>query len=90
MAGTKLTLIFDEELDAGSAPAGRRFRVIADHPYKRRRLIYGTGAARVSGKTVGYQPTLGTEMGEILVPVCCHGPGYYRIRMRARRSGRPT
>ena len=52
VAGTKLTLTFDEALDAGSAPAGRRFHVWADNPYKSRRLIYGTGATRVSGKTV--------------------------------------
>ena len=52
VAGTKLTLTFDEELDPTSAPAGRRFHVWADDPYKSRRLIYGTGAARVSGRTV--------------------------------------
>ena len=52
VAGTKLTLTFDEALDESSAPAGRRFHVIADRPYRSQRLIYGTGATRVSGKTV--------------------------------------
>ena len=62
VAGTKLTLTFDEELDPGSAPAGRRFHLWADNPYKSRRLIYGTGVARVSGKTVAV--TLDSAVGQ--------------------------
>ena len=52
VAGSKLTLTFDAELDATSAPAGRRFYAWAVRSYESRRLIYGTGTARVSGKRV--------------------------------------
>ena len=62
VAGTKLTLTFDGELDPASAPAGRRFYLRADDPYKSFRLIYGTGVARVSGKTVAV--TLASAVGQ--------------------------
>ena len=62
VAGTKLTLTFDEALDEDSAPLGRRFQVTADHPYRSNRLIYGTGVARVSGKTVAV--TLGSAVAQ--------------------------
>ena len=52
VAGTVLTLTFDRDLDADSAPAGRRFSVLAE-PFDGRgpsRWIRGTGAARVGGE----------------------------------------
>ena len=62
VAGTKLTLTFDEPLDEGSAPAGRRFQVWAEHRDRGRRLIAGTGVARVSAKTVAV--TLASAVGQ--------------------------
>ena len=50
VAGTALTLIFDRALDAGSAPAGRRFRVLCEN--ETCGWIWGTGRATVSGKKV--------------------------------------
>ena len=50
VAGTALTLIFDQELDAGSAPAGRRFYVICRSATCG--SISGTGTATLSGKKV--------------------------------------
>ncbi len=54
VAGTELTLTFDKALDAASAPAGNRFRVVV-HPRgwnAESRFISGTGTATVSGPTV--------------------------------------
>ena len=50
VAGTALTLIFDQELDAGSAPAGRRFYVTCRSATCG--SISGTGTATLSGKKV--------------------------------------
>ena len=48
VVGTTLTLLFDQALDAGSAPAGHRFRVTCATCD----WIRGTGTATVSGKKV--------------------------------------
>ena len=50
VAGTTLTLLFDQALDADSAPAGRRFRVLCVDLTCG--WIWGTGTATVSGKKV--------------------------------------
>ena len=51
--GKRLTLTFDRALDAGSAPAGRRFfaqvHVPGEEGY---RYLYGTGTSVVGGETV--------------------------------------
>ena len=54
VAGDELTLTFDRVLDAGSAPAGRRFRVehLALDVGGERSHVRGTGTATVSGSTV--------------------------------------
>ena len=49
VAGTALTLIFDQELDASSAPAGLRFQVDCGTCGSR---VSGMGMATVSGKKV--------------------------------------
>ena len=54
VAGTQLTLTFDKALDAASAPAGSRFRVVVHpvDPDAESRVIGGTGTATVSSQTV--------------------------------------
>ncbi|MCY4508019.1 MAG: SwmB domain-containing protein, partial [Acidobacteria bacterium] len=56
VAGTGLTLTFDRALDAGSAPAGRRFEVRhqmhSDGGLGPQLVARGTGTASVSGQTV--------------------------------------
>ena len=48
---TTLTVTFDEALDAGSAPAGSAFSVIAKRPGSTPRTIDGAGTASIDGKT---------------------------------------
>ena len=65
VAGTKLTLTFDGPLDAGSAPAGRRFSVVTDTPYEEKyRHIAGTGTAAISGSTVTITLAAAVEQNE--------------------------
>ena len=51
VSGTTLTVTLDEDLDAGSAPAGSAFGVSTTRPGGADRTIAGTGAASVSGMT---------------------------------------
>ena len=48
---TTLKVTFDEPLDAGSAPAGSAFRVIASRQGSAPRTIEGTGTVSISDKT---------------------------------------
>ena len=66
VAGTALTLTFDKALDEGSAPAGSRFQVSTEAVDGRvpRRLIRGTGMARVSGKEVAVRLAAPVEQYE--------------------------
>ncbi|MCY4511664.1 MAG: SwmB domain-containing protein [Acidobacteria bacterium] len=67
VAGTELTLTFDRTLDANSAPAGSRFRVVVhpDNWHAASRFISGTGTASVSGATVTVTLASAVEQGVI-------------------------
>ena len=88
VAGTALTLVFDRDLDAGSAPWGGRFVVGCGTCVSTisRTRIPGTGTATVSGKRVSVTLASAVPQGESYYKVS-YGKGGDANPLRGASSG---